>query len=143
MKILNALLIALFVYCAAVQYNDPDPYVWIPIYLYGAALSFLAIKGKYNRALYVMGLLTYAGFAVYHLVGETGLLSWINVHGAESLTRTMEAQKPWIEESREFFGLLILIGALAGNMVWLAKAKRTAVSQLWQQLINGEILRNN
>ena len=143
MKALNVILIALFVYSAVVQYNDPDPYLWMPVYLYGAALCFLALRGKHNVALYIAGLLTYTSFAVYHFVGETGVLSWIMNYNAESITGTMKAAKPWIEETREFFGLLILIGALAGNMVWMAKAKRTAVSQLWRQLVTGEILKSN
>jgi hypothetical protein len=141
MKILNVLLIALFLYSTAVQYNDPDPYVWMPIYMYGAVLCLLALRGKYNPALYVIGLLTYGSMAVYYFVADNGVLDWITAHNAESLTRTMEAQKPWIEQTREFFGLTILAATLTANMVWLAKAKRTAVSQLWQQLLQGEILK--
>lgn len=141
MKALNILLIALFIYCAAVQYNDPDPYVWIPVYLYGAVLCALAIRKKYNVTLYVLGLIVYAGLAVYHFVGETGMLAWLTTHKAESLTRSMEATKPWIEETREFFGLMILMAALAANMVWLAKTNRTTVSLLWKQLVAGEIMK--
>jgi flagellar biogenesis protein FliO len=36
----------------------------------------------------------------------------------------MKATKPWIEETREFFGLLILIVALVVNMIWLGKRNR-------------------
>lgn len=143
MKVLNVLLILLFIYSAAVQYNDPDPYVWIPIYLYGATLCLLALRRKYNFTMYVLGLLTYIGFAVYHFVGETGVLAWMTRYHAESLTQSMTATKPWIEETREFFGLVVLIAALSSNMVWLAKAKRTAVSQLWQQLLAGELLKKH
>jgi hypothetical protein len=35
----------------------------------------------------------------------------------------MKATKPWIEETREFGGLLILIVVLICNMIWLAKKK--------------------
>ena len=37
---------------------------------------------------------------------------------------TMKAQKPWIEESREFFGLLILIGVLVINLIVAKRRKR-------------------
>jgi Transmembrane family 220, helix len=47
MKIFNILFCILFIISAALQYNDPDPYVWMPIYLYGAALCWLAFRGKY------------------------------------------------------------------------------------------------
>lgn len=141
MKALNVLLIALFVYSAAVQYNDPDPYLWIPVYLYGAVLCLLALKKKYNITLYVLGLLAYAGLAVYHFVGDTGMLAWMTTYGAESLTQSMEATRPWIEETREFFGLVVLMGALGINMIWLARVNRTTVSLLWKQLLEGEIMR--
>jgi hypothetical protein len=34
---------------------------------------------------------------------------------APSITATMQATKPWIEKTREFFGLLIVAGALLIN----------------------------
>jgi hypothetical protein len=141
MKVLNLLFIALFLFSAVVQYNDPDPYLWMPIYLYGAALCFLALRKKYNIALYIIGLVTYSGLAIYHFVGDTGVLAWMTSYGAESLTQSMKATKPWIEETREFLGLILLIAAVTANMAWLARAKRTAVSQLWKQLLTGEILK--
>jgi len=33
-------------------------------------------------------------------------------HNATNIAGTMKAEKPWIEETREFFGLLILIVVL-------------------------------
>jgi hypothetical protein len=31
----------------------------------------------------------------------------------------MKAEKPWIEKTREFFGLLIITGALAVDYFWV------------------------
>lgn len=132
MKILNALLIVLFIYCTAVQYNDPDPYVWMPIYLYGAALCFLAIKGRYNLWMYIAGIIVYSAYAVFLFVNESGVLSWITEHNAASLTQSMEATTPWIEQTREFFGLVILIVTLSVNMVWLTRVKRAASESIWK-----------
>lgn len=132
MKIINLLLIALFVYAAAVQYNDPDPYLWMPMYLYGAVISFLAIKGKYNFAMYVIGIATYLGFAIYHFSGETGMLAWLTTYQAESLTETMQATKPWIEETREFFGLTLLTVSLTANMIWMARIRKTQSEPVWK-----------
>jgi hypothetical protein len=36
----------------------------------------------------------------------------------------MQALKPWIEETREFFGLVILIFVLLINLIWLSKNKK-------------------
>jgi hypothetical protein len=36
----------------------------------------------------------------------------------------MKAEKPWIEESREFFGLLILIGVLAIDLIYVKRKSR-------------------
>ena len=33
-------------------------------------------------------------------------------HDAANIAGTMKAEKPWIEETREFFGLVILIAVL-------------------------------
>ena len=121
MKIFNIIFIFIFIFSAALQYNDPDPYIWVPIYLYGAYLCYQAIHKKYNPVLYIIGLVIYIGYAVYLFFDKQGVLSWFGEHNAESITQTMKATKPWIEETREFGGLLILIVVLLINMAWLKK----------------------
>ena len=121
MKVLNIFFIVLFLFSAALQYNDPDPYIWMPIYLYGALLCYLAIKGRYNRTLYISGLVVYGAYALYLFFDKTGVLDWIRKHDAENIVQTMKATKPWIEETREFLGLVILMVALGVNMVWFRK----------------------
>ncbi|HEV7333355.1 MAG TPA: transmembrane 220 family protein [Flavisolibacter sp.] len=123
MKALNWFFVVLFVLSAALQYNDPDPYIWIPLYLYGAALCYRATQKKYNRPLYIAGLVVYSLYAVYLFLDKNGVLSWISEHEAENIVQSMKATKPWIEETREFFGLLLLIIALLANMIWLGKQK--------------------
>ncbi len=123
MKIFNVIFIVVFILSAVLQYNDPDPHIWIPIYLYGAFLCFQAYKNNYNPALYIIGLAIYIGYAVFLFFDNQGVLSWAQEHDAESITQSMKATKPWIEETREFGGLLLLIIALVVNMVWLKKRK--------------------
>ena len=125
MKIFNIIFIVLFVLFAALQYNDPDPYIWIPIYLYAAFLCYKAIQRQYPRGLYIIGLVVYGAYAIYLLFDKTGVIDWAEVHHAENIVQTMKAEKPWIEETREFGGLLIVIGVLLVNMWWLSK-QRTA-----------------
>src|SRR5437868_2060734 len=123
MKIFNVVFIIVFVLFAALQYNDPDPYIWMPIYLYAAVLCFLAFKGKYFPVLYIVGLTVYLLYAAYLFFDKTGVLNWAEEHDAESLVQTMKATKPWIEETREFGGLFIVMVALIVNMIWLKKRR--------------------
>jgi hypothetical protein len=112
MKVFNLLFCLLFIYAAALQYNDPDPYVWMPIYLYGAVFCWLAFRNKFYPKAYLLGILVYAGYAAYKFFDKDGVLDWIQHHNAENIAETMKATKPWVEETREFFGLVILIVVL-------------------------------
>ena len=122
MKIFNLLFCLLFILSAALQYNDPDPYVWIPIYGYGAVFCWMAFRGNYYPGACLVGILGYAVYAAYLFFAEDGVLDWINKHEAENIAQTMKATKPWIEETREFFGLVILIFVLGINY-WYAKKR--------------------
>ncbi len=124
MKVLNIIFIVLFIVSAALQYNDPDPYIWIPIYLYAALLCYLAIQGKYKPILYFIGLVVYGAYAIYLFFDKTGVMNWATEHDAENIAQGMKATQPWIEETREFFGLVVVIAALIINMVWLGRKRR-------------------
>jgi hypothetical protein len=50
-------------------------------------------------------------------------MDWMTKHNAEDIAATMKAEKPWIEDTREFFGLLILIIVLAINYFYARKKK--------------------
>ena len=126
MKIFNLLFCILFLICAGLQYNDPDPYVWIPIYLYGAVLCWLAFRNHFYPKAYLVGIVLFAGYALYEFFTENGVLDWIQKHNAENIAATMKASTPWIEDTREFFGLVILIAVLAINYSY-AKRKRPVV----------------
>lgn len=112
MKIFNLLFCFIFIVFAGLQYNDPDPYVWMPIYLYTAVLCWLAFRGKYFRTAYVLGIIVYAVYAGYKFFDENGVWDWMTKHRAENIAGSMKATQPWIEETREFFGLIILIAVL-------------------------------
>lgn len=124
MRIFNIIFTILFVISAGLQYNDPDPFVWIPIYLFGAFLCWRAAQGKHFRSLYITAIVIYSAYALYLFFDYNGVLSWANEHAAESLVQTMKAEKPWIEETREFGGLLILIFAMAVNLIYSVRQKK-------------------
>jgi hypothetical protein len=126
MKIFNLVFCLLFIVSAGLQYNDPDPYLWIPIYLIGAAISLQAFNGKYypKFTLLVSGL--FLIYCIYLFFDNFGVLNWVNEHEAENIAGSMKASAPWIEETREFFGLLILIIVLMLNYF---KSKKTYTNQ--------------
>jgi hypothetical protein len=125
MKVFNLIFCILFILFAALQYNDPDPYVWMPIYLYTAILCWLAFKGKFFRGAYIFGIIAYLGYAVYLFFEKDGVLDWFTQHNAENIAGSMKAEKPWIEDTREFLGLFILIVVLLIDYFYSKRKKRT------------------
>jgi hypothetical protein len=121
MRVLNIVFIIVFVISAALQYNDPDPYIWIPLYLFGAWLCYNGIRKNYKPWLYILALFIYVNYALFLFFDRNGVLSWLKDHDAENIVQTMKAAKPWIEETREFGGLLILIVASVVNIIYLRK----------------------
>ena len=124
MKVFNLLFCLLFIFSAALQYNDPDPYVWMPIYLYGAVLCWLAFRNKYYPKAYLIGIVVYLVYAVGLFFWKNGVLDWVTKHNAEDIASTMKAEKPWIEETREFFGLLILVVVLLIDYFYVKRKSR-------------------
>lgn len=121
MKIFNAIFFVLFVVSAALQYNDPDPALWILIYLFGAMICFFAIRKRNYPRLTLAGIILLFIYACYLFFDKDGVLSWLTEHQAENIAGSMKASTPWIEETREFFGLLILITVLSINLYTLKK----------------------
>ncbi|HMG66824.1 MAG TPA: transmembrane 220 family protein, partial [Chitinophagaceae bacterium] len=109
MKIFNLIFCFIFIFFAALQYNDPDPYVWMPIYLYAAVLCWLVFRNKFFPKAYLLGIAVYSVYAIYKFFDENGVWDWMTKHHAANIADTMKAEQPWIEETREFFGLVILI----------------------------------
>lgn len=110
----NGVMAALFVFAAAVQYNDPDPLRWMAIYLAAAAACVLAILHRLPRWLpVVVGLaaLAWAATLAPHVVGNVG---W------GEMVEAWEMKDVRIEEGREMYGLLIV----AAWMTVLAVAHR-------------------
>jgi hypothetical protein len=116
MKFFNIFFSVVFILFAVVQYNDPDPYLWIPIYLYPALLCFLKfIQKPISRIAYWAGFLVFGVYAIYKMFDTNGIIDWVQFHNASNIASTMKAEKPWIEESREFFGLVIILIVLGIN----------------------------
>lgn len=124
MKIFNLVFAILFVVCAALQYNDPDPVLWMPIYLYAAVLCFFAFRGRYYTVPMLVGIAVYVLYAIYLFFTDDGVIDWVTKHNAESLTHSMKAATPWIEDTREFFGLCILTFVMVMDVMYAKRSQR-------------------
>lgn len=92
MRIFALVMALVFVVFAAVQYNDPDPAVWIPIYLYLTVLSVLFYRGQVPVWLIWVSALAYLAGALYmwpeHWEGvalQNGMKTIFIEQGRESL----------------------------------------------------------
>lgn len=126
MKIFNLLFCLLCVLAAVLQYNDPDPYIWISIYLYTAILCWLAFRGRFYPRAILTGIVLYSAYAVYLFFPPDGVLDWIREHDAANIAGAMKAETPWIEETREFFGLVLLVFVLLIDLLYARRKLRRA-----------------
>lgn len=108
MIVFNYIFAGLFTILALLQINDPDPYVWIPIYGVVALICFFNARKKYDRFAHLGILACCIIYGINLLFRPDSVASWFNDHNAESLVESMKATKPWIENTREFGGLLII-----------------------------------
>ncbi len=113
--ILNAIFFIAFVAFAYVNANDKDAWLWVSIYMVAAICCGLAIFKKYYPAMYLIAIAFYLVYAIILFFAKDGVRDWITKYNRESITESMQATKPYIEKTREFFGLLIIIVALAIN----------------------------
>ena len=110
MKIITGMLILLFLVFALVQVNDPDPMVWITIYLMMAAISGAAFLGKLNRYIPIMALIVCIAMMINLW---PGLMQWMASADRRLIFDDIaKMQNIYIEEAREFFGLLICSASL-------------------------------
>jgi Transmembrane family 220, helix len=119
MKIFNIVLTVLFVVFAAVQYNDPDPYLWGPLYLFPAVICGFAATGQYNKWAILVGLLPITLYMISYI---PDFIDWIKM-GMPSIVETMKAEKSYVELTREFGGLVICVVVLVWQYFKAAKLK--------------------
>ena len=92
--------------------------------MYTSVLCWLAFRGRFYPGAYLLGVVVYTCYAIYKFFDTNGVLDWIRKYHAESIASTMKAEKPWIEETREFFGLVILIGVLLIDYFYARRTSR-------------------
>lgn len=126
MKVLNLVLAALFLLFAFVQINDPDPVLWILIYgLMAVACILAAFRYYYPTALVVL----LVAYVAYSFIFVSGMIEWLRSEDRSLIFDDLaKMQYPYIEESREFMGLLICILVLVMHLFSARTARRSVVN---------------
>lgn len=119
MKIVFSILGIIFVLFAALQWNDPDPMNWIILYGFMAVMCGMAAFGKYQKWPVLIGA---AAYAIYAILLFPSFLTWLqSPNRAELFDEFAKMQNLYLEETREFLGLLVCILVMA--FIWLSHRK--------------------
>lgn len=117
-KIIHIVLAIVFLLFAVIQLNDPDPIQWFLLYFF---VSILFVYSNYRRIsdrillILVVLYLAYSGWYFSYF------MDWTRIEHKEELFGKMVYEKPYLEGTREFLGLLI---AAAGLFYLYRKAKK-------------------
>ena len=110
----------LFLLFAIVQWNDPDPLIWMIFYgVMSLIYILLALRKKFAFYLSVLMLIVsvvYMGFILPEII------KWIK-DGMPSIVQSMKATIPSIEYTREFLGLLLCLIAC----IWVIRVHKTTI----------------
>ncbi len=113
MKWVHLSISVLFMLFAIVQWNDPDAFIWILMYVVVSAVAFLAFKGKSYpwlnagvTAILIVSILFYV----------PDVVDWFG-DDMPNIADSMKASSPYIELVREFFGLFISLVAMTFYLI--------------------------
>ena len=107
--LINGVLTVLFIIFAVLQFNDPDPALWVTLYLIIAVFTGMAIFKVYPKILILAATL---GLFIYSLFYLPSIFEWLAGGTTSDIMNRMDDEKMFIEESREFFGLVIGLCAM-------------------------------
>ena len=95
-------MLVLFVMSVIVQYNDPDPLLWMAMYALAAAIAFMSMRGRlvWQAGAAVTGIaLLWAATLAPEVIGK---VRFLDMFGA------FEMKNLGVEQSREMYGLLMI-----------------------------------
>ena len=95
-------MLVLFVMSIIVQYNDPDPLLWMAIYALAAVIAFMSMRSRlvWQAGAAVTGLaLLWAATLAPEVIGK---VRFLDMFGA------FEMKNLGVEQSREMYGLLMI-----------------------------------
>lgn len=104
----------LFLVFAVVQYNDPDPWIWVLAYATVGFICFWDIRHTIIKPILIGLILLFTIASAWYI---PLIMGWIS-DGMPSIVGEMKAATPHIEWMREFLGLLLCTSTL----IWICKS---------------------
>ena len=116
MRYLHLAVAALFVLCAYWQLNDVDWKNWVAAY---GMVAFVAVRAFSGGLRPIVALLPALVLFAWWCTYLPAFGQWV-ADGMPTITGSMQAESPYIELTREFFGLLLCWATLAYYAWWAA-----------------------
>ncbi|SHK81324.1 Transmembrane family 220, helix [Reichenbachiella agariperforans] len=103
-KLISILYFLIFGAFAYLQLNDPDPLFWVAIYGLVAVVSAIRLFGFSHPRVFLGITIFLVGIACFYI---PGFVEYLVQPNKNEIVGEMVYKKPYIEETREFIGLLI------------------------------------
>ena len=104
MKIINWILAMLWLVFVVVQFNDPDPIIWMLMYGLVVVVCAMAAMNKYSKPLILIGI---AASLIWAATLFPAVVDYFLNHRSNEILEHMSPDKIFIEEARECFGLIL------------------------------------
>lgn len=122
MRYLSWFFVVCFVVFALLQFNDPDPWIWVPAYLFSAYTAYCSTRNYYNPMLLMILLAGYA-WGAFMYFPEGSVSAWLH---QEQEAKSLAMKMPFVEEARESMGLTICFLVNVGYLVLGLKKSKMA-----------------
>jgi hypothetical protein len=103
-KITNFILCIVFIIFALLQINDPDGVLWFSIYF---IVALICLYNNFNPVPKQLLILTIIALLTYSAFHFSLFIDYLETENKEEIFGEMVYDKPYLEGTREFIGLLI------------------------------------
>jgi len=103
-KITNFILCVLFIIFALLQLNDPDGILWFSIYFIVAIICLYHNFKPIPKSFLVLTLIALLAHSAFHF---SLFIDYLETENKKEIFGEMVYDKPYLEGTREFIGLLI------------------------------------
>ncbi len=120
-RTLSGVMAALFAFAVVVQYNDPDPLLWMTVYGAACAISLIVAR---RGTIPLSAVLAVGGIALVWSIALAAGVPGLDIF--TSMFDDWEMKSAPIEEAREASGLAIVAAwmAVLGARAWRAKRSK-------------------
>ncbi|MDG1032552.1 MAG: transmembrane 220 family protein [Flavobacteriaceae bacterium] len=103
-KIKNLFLFVLFVLFAVLQLNDIDGELWFSIYFIVSLLCLYNTFKAIPKSILILSIIALMTYSAFHF---SLFIDYLNTENKEEIFGEMVYDKPYLEGTREFVGLLL------------------------------------